>query len=99
MKKMQANGTPSKIADKIKLISFLIRRFLTVSVIFAATALSAQAQTTAFTYQRRLTDGSLPANGIYNMQFSLFDAETGGAQISAPQTVLATVTGGIFTVK
>jgi hypothetical protein len=62
-------------------------------------ALSAFAQTTAFTYQGRLTDGSLPANGTYNMQFSLFDSETGGAQIDTAQTMLVTVSNGIFTIK
>jgi hypothetical protein len=98
MKKSPQNNRLSKIADKIKLISFLIRQCLAVSVIFVS-ALFAHAQTSAFTYQGRLTDGAMPANGTYNMQFSLFDAETGGAQAGNTQTLLVTVTGGIFTVK
>ena len=37
--------------------------------------------TSVFTYQGRLTDGGLPANGNYNLQFTLFDASAGGTQI------------------
>src|SRR5215471_7796680 len=40
-----------------------------------------QAQSTSFTYQGRLTDGGNPANGNYDLQFSLFDAGVGGNQI------------------
>lgn len=43
----------------------------------------AQAQTTAFTYQGRLTDAGNPANGNYDLQFKLFDALAGGAQQGA----------------
>ena len=55
---------------------------------------------TAFSYQGRLTDGGAPANGSYDLRFTLFDAATGaGGAIGAP--VLAedvTVTSGVFTV-
>ena len=37
---------------------------------------------TAFTYQGRLADNSIPANGNYDLQFALFDAATNGVQIS-----------------
>jgi len=36
---------------------------------------------TAFTYQGRLVDGAGPANGTYDLQFTLFDAVTAGAQM------------------
>ena len=36
-------------------------------------------QTAAFTFQGKLTDGAVPASGMYEMQFSLYDAVTGGA--------------------
>lgn len=39
------------------------------------------AQTTAFTYQGRLNDGGVAANGNYDIQFKLFDAEADGAQV------------------
>lgn len=56
-----------------------------------------QAQTTAFTYQGRLTDGGNTANGLYDLQFKLFDAATAGNQVGA--TIArddVSVTGGVF---
>jgi hypothetical protein len=44
-------------------------------------SLSSSAQTTAFSYQGRLTDGGNPANGAYQMQFKLFDALAAGNQV------------------
>ena len=37
------------------------------------------AQGTAFTYQGRLNDGGVPANGAYDFRFRLFDALTNGS--------------------
>ncbi len=54
----------------------------------------------AFTYQGRLIDGGVPANGAYDMLFRLYDAATGGAQVGA--TMLAPdvpVSGGYFTTE
>ena len=56
-----------------------------------------RAQSTGFTYQGRLTDAGVPANGNYEMQFTLFDAVVAGAQIGSPVTVTVTVVNGIFT--
>lgn len=61
-------------------------------------------QTTAFSYQGRLTDTSAAANGSYDMQFSLYDSLTGGTQQPQPNPVTITRTGvqvanGIFTVS
>ncbi len=53
-----------------------------------------------FTYQGRLIDGGVPANGAYDMLFRLYDAATGGAQVGA--TLLApdvSVSGGYFTTE
>ncbi len=61
---------------------------------------SATALPTSFTYQGRLTDGGSPANGVYDLRFILFDAETGGAQVGgivAKEDV--TVTNGLFSVE
>ena len=61
--------------------------------------LSASAQTTAFTYQCRLTDGGSPASGIYDLRFTVYDALTGGAQQGVTLTNAATaVSNGLFTV-
>lgn len=40
----------------------------------------AQPVTTAFTYQARVRDAGLPANGPYDFEFRLFDAAAGGTQ-------------------
>lgn len=58
------------------------------------------AQTTAFNYQGRLTDGGNPANGNFQMQFKLFDALSDGVQIGATLTdVPITATNGVFSTK
>jgi hypothetical protein len=54
------------------------------SVVVVATV--ALAQTTAFTFQGRLSDGGLPAHGDYDMQFSLFDEQNDGTQIGPTLT-------------
>lgn len=57
-------------------------------------------QTTAFTYQGKLTDGAAAASGTYDLGFALFDAETNGTQVGAAVTRSnVTVSGGIFTVQ
>ena len=61
---------------------------------------SAQALGTAFTYQGQLKDSGLPATGVYDFEFKLFDAFSGGAQVGA--TFLAgdvAVSQGAFSVK
>jgi hypothetical protein len=65
---------------------------LTTSPVFA--------QSTAFTYQGRLNDNGQPANGYYDLVFSLFPASTGSGQIGGWITNAATpVSSGLFTVK
>lgn len=72
--------------------------FLCISLILLMCA-AAFAQTTAFTYQGRLSDGGAAANGSYDLGFALFDAASGGAQIGATLTRPAVaVSNGIFTV-
>jgi hypothetical protein len=53
-----------------------------------------------FTYQGRLTDGGNPANGVYDLQFILYDAAIGGAQVGPTITSDdVTVASGLFTVN
>jgi hypothetical protein len=60
---------------------------------------SAVAQGTAFTYQGQLTDAAHPANGLYDLQFGLYDAASGGNQQGGYVTNSATaVSNGLFTV-
>jgi hypothetical protein len=59
----------------------------------------AQAQTTEFTYQGRLNDGSLGANGSYDFQFELYDAALSGNLLGTQSAAAVTVTNGIFTIR
>lgn len=59
-----------------------------------------QAQTTAFTYQGQLKDGTEAANGSYDLSFSLFGQESSGVALAGP--VYAddqAVVNGLFTVN
>lgn len=69
-------------------------------VIMMWAVLPGRAQTTAFTYQGRLNEAGNPANGIYDLQFALFDAASGGTQQSGTWTqLLQGMTNGLFTVE
>jgi hypothetical protein len=59
----------------------------------------ARAQGTAFTYQGRLNDHGAPANGNYDLQFTIFDVDSGGIQVLDPLTNSEVgVSNGLFTV-
>lgn len=56
------------------------------------------AQGTAFTYQGQLNTTNGPANGNYDLTFSLYNASTGGSQTGNTLTNLAvSITNGLFT--
>ncbi len=87
-----------KKQSKMKLINTKI--ILTALFILVSAQVAVRAQTTAFTYQGRLTDSSMSANGSYDLGFALYDAATGGNQIGAAQTrANVTIANGIFTVS
>lgn len=66
-------------------------------ILFACT-MNAPAQGTAFTYQGRLTAGGGTANGIYDLQFTIYDALSGGNIAGGPLIwTAAPVTNGLFT--
>lgn len=74
-------------------------RFHPISVLasFFLTA-AAIAQSTAFTYQGQLNDGGVPANGLHDFRFKLFDAASDGTQVGTTQCAdNVQVTGGVFT--
>src|ERR1700722_17194330 len=57
-----------------------------------------RAQGTAFSYQGCLNDNNGPANGAYDLTFTLYATNTGGASVAGPVTNTATaVTNGLFT--
>lgn len=84
---------------KINLFARLFRVtfFLAVLSLFSNASL---AQTSAFTYQGRLTENNANASGAYQMQFALFNAATSGSQIgSTIENTAVQVNNGIFTVQ
>ena len=50
-----------------------------------------------FTYQGRLKDANGPANGWYDVAFSLFTTATGVAPVGVVTNVAVGVTNGLFT--
>ncbi len=76
-----------------------IRVSLVALLCGGAFTLQLQAQGTAFTYQGRLDSSGAPANGSYDLRFTLHDAASGGAQQGGPLTNSAVgVSNGLFTV-
>lgn len=62
---------------------------------------TASALGTDFTYQGQLKDAGNLANGIYDFQFKLYDADLNGNLVGSPNTVTINdqqVTNGLFTV-
>src|SRR2546429_9162187 len=78
--------------------SSLVLVVAALSILFGST--TARAQSSSFTYQGRLTDGGIPANGNYDLQFALFDSLSGGAQVGSTQALnTVPVSNGVFTVS
>src|SRR5689334_4482039 len=83
--------------------SLSVRRWfyalLNIVGLVMVTAQGVDAQTTSFTYQGRLSDGNAPANGTYDIQFTLFDSLAGGTQVGLTVTHAAvSVANRTFTV-
>ncbi len=76
-----------RLAKGACLIAFFL---LSVSTVFA--------QGAAFTYQGRLTDGANPAQGIYDLRFTIYDAVGGGSVWGVLTNAATPVTNGLFTV-
>ena len=95
-------------AGAIRHSSFIIRHFrLPPLAALLALAFSLQPSAlvlaaplgTAFTYQGKLTDGGPSANGLYDFEFTLYDAVTNGTHVGGPLPLSAVgVTNGFFTV-
>jgi len=66
-----------------RLVHSSFAHLVTLLLWLCLSASTLRAQTTAFTYQGRLSDAGNPANGNYDLQFKLFDALAGGAQQGA----------------
>lgn len=71
-----------------------------ILILAAMVPTGAFAQTSAFTYQGTLNQSGAPANGSFEMQFLLFDADTGGNQIGNTAVLSSVpVAGGLFHVS
>jgi hypothetical protein len=75
-----------------------------IAMMLAAASLTlsayAQQSSTAFTYQGFLKDNNNPANAKYDLQFTLYDAPTGGNPIGNPVVIDdLEITNGLFTVE
>src|SRR2546423_3812956 len=58
----------------------------------------AAGQGTTFTYQGQLTESGWPANGLYDLRFSLYDSASGGSAVGGPLTnAMVAVSNGLFT--
>jgi hypothetical protein len=76
-----------------------IRTWVLAALSALVVAPLAHAQGSAFTYQGRLADAAVPADGSYDFEFQLFDAPTGGTQQGTTQTAAGVVVSdGLFTV-
>src|SRR6185437_3862292 len=79
----------------MKYIHSLLGTFVVISSVFFS--ISATAQGTAFMYQGQLVNSGAPANGSYDLTFTLFNVNSNGVAIAGPVTNSATgVTNGLF---
>jgi len=68
-------------------------------IVFLCIASEAVPVSTSFTYQGRLSDGAVPANGSYDFSFAIYDAPSVGNQVGSTLTNSAVlVSNGLFTV-
>lgn len=83
--------------NKLVVVALALLAWLT----FTAAGPMAFSQGTAFTYQGRLNDGANLANGIYDLQFAIYDSTNlPGTMVSGPVTNSATqISNGLFTVS
>jgi hypothetical protein len=66
-------------------------------IVYFTSPSSLRAQGTAFTYQGRLNDAGAPANGAYDLVYTLYSTNANGTAAAGPITNSATpVTNGLF---
>lgn len=76
-----------------------VKHLAILAILLAALDGRAQAQTTTFTYQGRLTVNGGSANGVYDFAFQAFDAPSAGNSVGGLVTVNGVgVSNGLFTV-
>ena len=70
---------------------------LTAALFYSLFVSSTLAQGTAFTYQGHLTEAGSPAEGIYDLRFTLHDSQTGGSGLGTVTKTATQVSNGVFT--
>jgi len=78
---------------------FILTLLTLTLLVFVTGIVTAFAQGTAFTYQGRLNDGPNPANGSFDLTFTVYDGTGSGANVVGPiltNSALA-VSNGLFT--
>ena len=74
--------------------------FAVASSLAAVAHSPAFAQSTAFTYQGQLDDAGVPASGLHDFRFLLFNAAVGGVVVGPPNCIDdVNVVDGVFTVQ
>ena len=92
----------SEAVTKLKTNSMKPRLFpvlllFAICHLISVICLTASAQGTAFMYQGRLTAGTNPATGLFDLKFSIYDNTSGGSLVGGPLTNAPTpVTNGLF---
>jgi len=90
-------GAAIRTASRPTFIIYGSALVLALALVFAGRECAAQ--TNAFTYQGRLSDTNGPVNGQYDFTFQLFDAASGGNQVSLTITnANVAVNNGLFSV-
>ncbi|MBK8285240.1 MAG: collagen-like protein [Ahniella sp.] len=85
---------------QLKLSSAVLAALLSAATLLPLSSASAEALSTAFTYQGELRTGGSPANANFDMEFRLYDTLAGGMQIGTTQTANAVaVANGLFSTR
>ena len=78
---------------KHRLFAFLA---LAIFTVFNDSLCTVSAQETFITYQGRFDENGVPANGVYDLRFRLFDNSSGGTQLGNFITRTVALTNGLF---
>ena len=62
----------------------MFKHLIALTILIASASACAVPVGTQFSYQGRLEDNQVPATGLYDFEFRLFDALSGGTQIGLP---------------
>jgi hypothetical protein len=89
--------TKQSFATSIVFLAIVL--FASIATVTAQTSKVPTAPATEFTYQGKLNNGAIAANGTYDFKFDIYDAETSGGIVQTITVTGVTVANGIFTVK